>query len=493
MSEARISVRQVGDVLRSADLLEEGHGPEDVYVSGVCQDSRLATEGDLFVAWVGTAADGHDYVAHAASAGAVAAVVERRVEGADIPQLVVRNGRRAAALVAEAVMDRPSRSLLTVGITGTNGKTTTATLIRHLLEPEIPTAVIGTLGVVVDGSVVEGTEGLTTPGPVQVAMWLRRLADGGTRAVVMEASSHALEQHRLDGVAFDVAVFTNLTQDHLDYHRDLESYRAAKARLTELVDATGTIIVNADDPAWAALETGSARRVTYGIDRDADVRADDVELSALGSEFTLTMDGVRRRVRMPLVARFNVQNAVAAVCAARAAGVDADSIAQRLGTVPPVPGRLEAVVTRPFTVLIDFAHTPAALEGALAAVKPLTEGRLIVVFGAGGDRDRTTRVPMAEAVRAIADVIVLTNDNPRTEDPEQILDDVAAGLEGARYERFVDRREAIRRALEIARPGDTVVLAGKGHETYQTIGTEKLPFDEREIVRECLAELGVTS
>ena len=490
MTESIRTLAAVGEVLRSADLLNERRGPADVAVSGVCQDSREAAPGDLFLAWRGTGVDAHDFVPEAASRGAVAAVVERPVS-VDIPQLVVSDGRRAAALAAEVVMGSPSRELLTFGVTGTNGKTTTALLIRHLMGPDAPTAVIGTLGVVDEQGVRAGTEGLTTPGPVQVAVWLRELADGGKRAVVMEASSHALRQYRLDGVTFDIAVFTNLTQDHLDYHGDFDEYFRAKAYLVELVTPDGTVVVNGSDVAWRALELGGRARSTYAVDVAADVRASSLTLGPAASSFTMTIAGKECLVRMPLLGRHNVDNALAATAAAHAAGVPVTEIVERLESAPQVSGRLEAVVTTPFTVLIDFAHTPGALEGALSAVKPLTRGKLIAVFGAGGDRDRTKRRPMAEAVRRVADVIVLTNDNPRTEDPEQILDDVAEGLEGLTYERFVDRREAIRRALELAEAGDTVVLAGKGHETYQTIGTEKLPFDERVIVRECLADLGI--
>lgn len=490
MSESLRSTGAVGEVLRSAGLLIETVGPEDVAISGVCQDSRTVSPGDLFLAWRGTDLDAHEFVSDAADRGAVATLVEHRVS-TDIPQLVVSNGRRAAALVAEAVHGSPSRSLVTVGVTGTNGKTTTAVLIRHLMHPDVPTVVIGTLGVLDEDGVRAGTEGLTTPGPVQVALWLRELADGGTQAVVMEASSHALEQFRLDGVSFDVGVFTNLTQDHLDYHGTLEEYRRAKARLVDLVSPDGTVVVNASDDAWARLDGAGRTMRSYAIEGEADVQATALELGSSGSAFTLAIDGVRYAVRTPLLGRYNVENTLAAVAAAQAAGIPVDVIVARLDTVPHVSGRLEAVITEPFTVLIDFAHTPAALTGALSAIKPLTEGRLITVFGAGGDRDRTKRRPMAEAVRGVSDLIVLTNDNPRTEDPEQILDDVAEGLDGVEYERYVDRRDAIKRALQLAQPGDTVVLAGKGHETYQTVGTEKLPFDERVIVGECLAELGV--
>jgi len=492
MGEAARSVRTVGEVLRSADLLREARGSEDVAVQGVCQDSRHARAGDLFLAWKGTAFDGHEFVAEAVGRGAVAAVVERPLD-IGVPQLVVHDGRRAAALAADAVMGRPSDELLAIGITGTNGKTTTGVLIRHLLGPERPTAVIGTLGLLEEGGVRPGTENLTTPGPVQIAVWLRELADGGVGAVILEASSHALEQHRLDGVRFDVAVFTNLTQDHLDYHSDLTEYRAAKVRLVQLVRDDGTVVINRDDPAWAGLDVGSRSLRTFAVghDADVDVRAEDLQLEAGGSGFTLVLDGERRQMRSPLLGRYNVENALAAATAAHAAGVPLDRIADRLATAPQVAGRLEAIVTSPFSVLIDFAHTPAALESALSVVKPLTAGRLIVVFGAGGDRDRTKRRPMAEAVRNVADIVILTSDNPRHEDPERILDDLAAGLGDTPHDRLADRRAAIERALSTARPGDTVVLAGKGHETYQVIGDQKLAFEEREIVRRWLAERGV--
>jgi UDP-N-acetylmuramoyl-L-alanyl-D-glutamate--2,6-diaminopimelate ligase len=487
MTDAARTLQAVGDVLRSADLLEEVRGPEDISVEGVAQDSRRVVAGDLFTAWSGTEVDAHDFVVEAVNRGAVAAVVERPVD-VSIPQLVVSDGRRAAALAASAVMGFPTLRLVTIGVTGTNGKTTTALVIRHLLQPELKTAVVGTLGVLGDEGVRPGTEGLTTPGPVQVAIWLRELLDEGVDAVVLEASSHALEQHRLDGVSFRVAVFTNLSQDHLDYHGDMEAYRSAKARLVELVAQNGTVVVNVGDPSWEGLDVAGRSLRTFGVDVAADVTASRLQLDAAGTWFDLGMDGAVRRVRIPLVGRYNVANALAAISAARAVGVPAERIVERLSNMPPVRGRLEPVVSQPYSVIIDFAHTPAALEGALAAVRPFTAGRLIVVFGAGGDRDRTKRGPMSEAVSSVADLVVLTSDNPRTEDPETILDDLEAGLHGVPHMRFVDRRDAIRAALDEAREGDTVVLAGKGHETYQVIGLDKRPFDERAIVLELLGE-----
>ena len=484
----RIRLREVSDVLRSAGLLTEERATGDVAVQGVSQDSRSTRPGDLFLAWAGTAADAHDFVADAVRQGAVATVVERPLE-VHIPQLVVSDGRRAAALAADVVMGSPSKGLRTLAVTGTNGKTTTAILIRHLMGPDVPTAVIGTLGLIDRAGVRPGSEKLTTPGPVQVAVWLRELVDGGMSAVVFEASSHALAQHRLDALRFEVVVFTNFSQDHLDYHADLAEYFAAKARLVELTGEGGTVVVNRGDAAWDRLDPKGRALRTYAVERAADVSAHDVRLDARGASFALRVDGEERQVRTPLLGRYNVENALAATAAALAAGISLEAVVERLSAVPQVSGRLEAVVTSPFTVLIDFAHTPAALASALAAVKPLTRGRLIVLFGAGGDRDRAKRRPMAEAVAGVADLVVLTSDNPRTEDPERILDDLATGLAGVEYERVADRRDAIEVALRAARPGDTVVLAGKGHETYQVIGKEKRPFDEREIVAACLARM----
>ncbi|MDX1647087.1 MAG: UDP-N-acetylmuramoyl-L-alanyl-D-glutamate--2,6-diaminopimelate ligase [Longimicrobiales bacterium] len=511
MNEPAVALSAVSDVLRSADLLLAEQGQEDVSVRGVAQDSRRVRPGDLFLAWEGTTTDAHDFVDDAVARGAVAVVVEHPVP-APVPQLVVSDGRKAGALAAHRVMDSPSHELLTVGVTGTNGKTTTAHLVRHILSAEMPTAVIGTLGLVEEGGVRPGSEGLTTPGPVQIAVWLRELADGGTKAVVLEASSHALAQARLDGIDFDVAIFTNLTQDHLDYHADMGDYLHAKAHLVELVAPDGTVVVNADEPAWRSLRPGSRTLRTFSVEDGAtaagsasvdasgpdgargaaraDVRATDVVLDAHGASFTIRADGREAAVRIPLVGRYNVENALAAATAALAVGIPFSRIAERLGDAPPVPGRLEPVVSEPFSVLIDFAHTPAALEGALGAVRPLTDGRLIVVFGAGGDRDPTKRAPMARVAAKLADLVILTSDNPRTEDPESIIDDLAAAIVGPSYLRHADRREAIRMALDAARPGDTVLLAGKGHERYQVVGAEKRPFDERGIVQALLSEGG---
>ena len=462
-------------VLRAQHLVREVRGEEDFGVSGVAHDSRRVEPGDLFVAWKGLSADGHDHARAAVEAGAVALVVERPLE-VPVPQVLVTDGRLACALLAHAAAGAPGDRATLVAVTGTNGKTTTTHILRHLLGALGPSASMGTLGVVdPTGRTVPGTVDLTTPGPVRLSHELRSLVDDHEAALVtMEASSHALDQRRLDALRFDAGVFTNLSRDHLDYHESMDAYRASKLRLVDLLRESGTAVVNADDPAWADLARADAS-LTYGIDdRSAAVRAEALRLEGSGSSFDLVSGEDRAHVRLPLLGRFNVENALAAAAAALALGMTHQQVASRLASVAQIPGRLERVAERPAPVLIDFAHTPGALENVLATLRPLVGGRLVVLFGAGGDRDRTKRRPMAEAVARYADVIVLTSDNPRTEDPEQILDDLEVGLGDAPHARIADRRQAIRHALDDAVAGDLVLLAGKGHETYQVLGTEKV-------------------
>ncbi len=290
----------------------------------------------------------------------------------------------------------------------------------------------------------------------------------------------------MDGLVFATAIFTNLTRDHLDYHKTFEAYFAAKAKLAGQVAADGALVINADDPAWQGLP-GGHRRITFG-EKAGDVRARDVTLDASGARFELVTPAGTARVRLPLLGRFNVANALGVAAAAVSQGMTPADVAERLASAPQVPGRMERIATRPVAILRDYAHTPDALERALEAVRPLTPGRVIAVFGAGGDRDRGKRAPMGAAVARLADIAIATSDNPRTEDPVRILDDVEQGMQGKPHRREVDRRKAIALALELARSGDTILLAGKGHETYQVVGTVKQPFDEREIVRELGAE-----
>jgi UDP-N-acetylmuramoyl-L-alanyl-D-glutamate--2,6-diaminopimelate ligase len=394
-------------------------------------------------------------------------------------------------VAAAAFHGFPARELRLVGVTGTNGKTTTVGMLRHLLDaPDARAASIGTLGILIgsEGATLDGGSGLTTPGPVELQRVLRALRNQGVRTVAMETSSHALHQRRVEGLRFEAGVFTNLTRDHLDYHVTMDAYLAAKALLVPLLTEDGAAVVNADDPAWSMLPA-APRTVRFGLEHDADVKATDVRFSPRGSEWTLDVRGSRHPVVLPLIGDFNIANALAAAAAAWSLGVPVSEVASRLSTMPQVPGRLEILYEAP-TVLRDYAHTPDALERALAAVRPFTAGSLIVVFGCGGDRDRGKRPEMGRIAEAGADRVIVTSDNPRSEDPERILDDIEAGMT-QRHERIEDRRDAIARAIAGAAPGDVILLAGKGHETYQIRGTVKHPFDERTIVREIIAE-GVT-
>ena len=469
------------DELRRADLLAAApaDGPRP---TGITMDSRTVAPGEVYLAVRGSQADGHRFVADAVRRGAAAVVVEQP-GGAGVPEIVVRDGRRAALALGAAWYGHPARQLTLVGVTGTNGKTTTTGLLRHLLDREGDSGSIGTLGAFDGrGEPVRSTAGaLTTPGPIDLQATLAAMLARGCATITMEASSHSLDQGRLDGLAFAAGVFTNLTRDHLDYHHTMEAYLGAKLRLAELLGTDGVEVVNLDDEAWRALPVRS-RRVTFGQHPAADLRASGVALGAAGSRFQLSGCFGSADASLPLLGDFNVANALAAAACALGLGRPLTEVVSRLARVPQVPGRMERIADRPCTVLRDYAHTPDALERALATLRPLTAGRLIVVFGCGGDRDRGKRPLMGRIAAELADLAVVTSDNPRTEDPGAIIDDIEQGMGGVPHRRVVDRLDAIREALGDAHPGDTLLLAGKGHETYQVLGTEKVPFDEREIV-----------
>jgi UDP-N-acetylmuramoyl-L-alanyl-D-glutamate--2,6-diaminopimelate ligase len=375
-------------------------------------------------------------------------------------------------------------------VTGTNGKTTTVNMLRHLLDgPTARSASIGTLGVLIgsEGAPCDGGGGLTTPGPIELQRLFRDLYDQGVRRVAMEVSSHSLDQGRVEGVFFDVATFTNLTRDHLDYHVTMDRYFAAKAKLLDHVMPHGSVVFNLDDQAWAQLHT-DRRRVAFSERvSTAEVHAEDIRFGPRGSEWTLRVSAERANVRLPLIGDFNVTNALGAAATAYALGMRTKRIGEQLSTMPQVPGRLEVIHESP-TVLRDYAHTPDALARALDAVRPFASQRLIAVFGCGGDRDRGKRPEMGAIAESKADLAIVTSDNPRTENPEAILDDIERGMVGTNHERIEDRRAAIARALAIAEREDVVVLAGKGHETYQVRGTTKYPFDEKAIVNELASD-----
>jgi UDP-N-acetylmuramoyl-L-alanyl-D-glutamate--2,6-diaminopimelate ligase len=485
MSGARVvPLLEIVARLEREGLLAGKRPEREASVRAIADDSRRVQPGSLFCAWAGTTEDGHRYIPAAVEAGAVAILAEKPGAEGVTPRIVVADGRRAAAVAASVVYGDPQQELILVGVTGTNGKTTTAWLLRHLLSARWPTASLGTLGAVLEkGQRVAGSDTLTTPGPVELAATLRALVDRGVKALAMEVSSHALAQGRVQALRFDAAVFTNLSRDHLDYHGTLDAYLAAKLQLARLLREDGWAVTNADDDAWAPLAEQAARLLSFGIHTDADVMARALEIDGSGARFRLETPAGGVPATLPLLGAYNVANALAAAAACIALGLEPAEVAAQLGTTPQVPGRLERIAATPCPVLRDYAHTPDALDRALATLRSLTDGRLIVVFGAGGDRDRGKRPLMGAAAQEGADVVIVTSDNPRTEDPDVIIDEIVADMH-AGYVRITDRQEAIAHALDTAQPDDIILLAGKGHETYQVIGTHKRPFDEAGIVRD---------
>ncbi|HWI04216.1 MAG TPA: UDP-N-acetylmuramoyl-L-alanyl-D-glutamate--2,6-diaminopimelate ligase [Acidimicrobiales bacterium] len=446
--------------------------PDSADIVAIAHDSASVARGTLFCCVPGSRADGHDFAAGAVDAGAVALIVQRFVD-VDVPQALVDDVRMALGPLAAALHGHPSRRMAVVGVTGTNGKTTTTHFLRAVLEAAgRRAAVIGTLSGV-----------RTTPAAPELQAHLAELAGEGFDAVAMEVSSHAMVQHRVDGVRFAVAVFTNLSQDHLDFHGTIEDYFAAKASLF-VPERAGLGVINGDDP-WGRRLLESARLPTRAFTLTDAV---DVTYDRLGTSFR--WEGAP--VRLRLAGTVNVANALAAATAARELGVEAGAVAAGLSGLASVPGRNEPVERgQPFSVLVDYAHTPDALEQTLAGARRMAgPGRVVVVFGCGGDRDRAKRPLMGEVATRLADLAVLTTDNPRSEDPAAIAGEVRAGVR--RPEILVeepDRRAAIALALESARPGDVVVLAGKGHETTQVIGTETRAFDDRAVAAEVLGQL----
>ena len=456
-----------------------------VEITGLHYRSSDVRPGGLFFCVPGFRSDGHDYAPDAVERGAAALVCERPL-GLDAPEVVVESVRAAMGPAAARFHGDPTAALRVVGITGTNGKTTTAFLTRAILERAgIRTGLLGTVKSVVGG--VEEPVERTTPEAIDLQATFRRMLEAGDGACAMEVSSHALELGRAAGIHFACRVFTNLTQDHLDFHPDMEAYFAAKRRL---FDGPGPAVVNADDEYGARIAAGVPDATTYAIDSDADYRARDVRFDPSGSTFTCeTPDGaIEVATRLPGL--FNVQNALAAIAAARSLGVDLDTARAALAEAERVPGRFEPVDEgQPFTVLVDYAHTPEALENVLRAARELTSGRLHVVFGAGGDRDRAKRPLMGRAAATLADRVIVTSDTPRSEDPEAIVAEILQGT-GEGVEREVDRRRAIALAVAEAAAGDVVVVAGKGHEQGQEFeGGRKEPFDDVTEVRAALRPL----
>ena len=474
--------------MRLNPLLQSAGAPAilaDPEIASLSYDSRLTGAGSLFFALPGAKTNGAEFAQQAAGKGAAAVVAESRIGDCGCPVVEVPDARAAMADIAASFYGHPDRSLKCAGVTGTNGKTTTAFLMKHLLDSaSLRSGLIGTVKYVVGSEEIPAPR--TTPESVDLQEMLARMREGGSKAVAMEVSSHALVQQRVRSIEFDAAVFTNLTQDHLDYHRTMEAYFDAKALLFESLAAQthkkGRAIINADDRHGHLLVERFGKKlktVTFGRGVGADFRASAIRFDGNGSVFQLDAKRKSFLVRMPLIGLFNIYNALAALAAAASCGVELRGAIAALASAPQVPGRVERVPgKRNFQVFVDYAHTDDALKNVLRTLKELKPARLITVFGCGGDRDRAKRPLMAAAAEELSDWTVITSDNPRREDPEAIIADVEAGMRGTNFEKITDREHAIRHAIDLAAPGDIVLIAGKGHETYQEFADRRIAFDD---------------
>jgi UDP-N-acetylmuramoyl-L-alanyl-D-glutamate--2,6-diaminopimelate ligase len=465
----------------------------DVDVRNLAYDSRQVRQGDLFIALKGLKAAGSDFADDAVARGAIGVVADRPPHAAtSVPWVVVEDARQATASLAAEFYGHPSRSMSVVGITGTNGKTTTAYLLRSVFEAAgLKCGLLGTVTYLVGDE--QETAARTTPEATEVQRMFRLMVDRGCRACVMEVSSHALALRRVDETRFAAGVFTNLTRDHLDYHGDMESYFSAKRRLFEMLPAGAPSIVNLDDPRGEALRRIVARPITYAINKPADVTPGPLSFTWEGLRFDVRTPAGPVHVRSKLVGRPNVSNILATVATATALELPVAAVERGLSTLDGVPGRFQVVsaAADDITVVVDYAHTDDALKNLLETARPLARNRMITLFGCGGDRDRTKRPLMGAVASRLSDVVVITSDNPRSEDPLRIIEDIKRGVQtpsdrSTPFFAMVDRREAIRFAIKTAAPGDLVLLAGKGHEKSQVIGAIELPFDDVEIAREAL-------
>ncbi|OCA85538.1 UDP-N-acetylmuramoyl-L-alanyl-D-glutamate--2,6-diaminopimelate ligase [Bacillus sp. FJAT-27225] len=469
----------------------EGENPE---ITSIENDNRKVSRGSLFICIKGYTVDGHDYAKSAVKNGAAAIIAERRLD-VDVPLVVVPDSSRAMAVLSDAFYGRPSHQFHLTGITGTNGKTTTSHLIEKIFsDAGKKTGLIGTMYTRIGADVYEAKN--TTPESLALQKTFRKMADEGIQHAVMEVSSHALDLGRVHGADFDVAVFTNLTQDHLDYHKTMESYKNAKSLLFSQLGNTFSdttpkfAILNADDPASADFSRATAAHViTYGIDQQADLRARDIALLPNGTSFILEAAGKTYTISMKQIGKFNVYNSLAAIGAALCSGICLEDAIKSIESIKGVPGRFELVdAGQDFTIIVDYAHTPDSLENVLKTIREFSEQRVFVLAGCGGDRDKGKRPLMAKIACDYATDPILTSDNPRSEDPLEILRDMEQGVVGREYKVIADRREAIEYAVNAARTGDIILIAGKGHETYQEIKGVKHDFDDRRIAREAVTK-----
>jgi UDP-N-acetylmuramoyl-L-alanyl-D-glutamate--2,6-diaminopimelate ligase len=469
-------------------------GPLDQEITGIAYDSRRVMPGHMFVAMRGERTDGHRFVEAAIERGAAAIVLERDASfNPRATRIKVSDARWSMAQASAQFYNHPSQQLKVIGVTGTNGKTTTAFMVKAIMEAAgVSCGLLGTVQYQIGERVIPASR--TTPESVDIQDMMSQMLRAGCGGVSMEVSSHAIDQLRVEQVDFDVAIFTNLSQDHLDYHGTMEEYFEAKTRLFSAlgtVRKAGRAVVNADNAYGCELIErlgGDRAVVSYGVSSAAVIRAEDVRVSTEGSFFVVHTPQGSIPMSLPLIGRYNVSNALAAISAAQIIGIDLPTIEAALARLHPVPGRVEQVdVPEDFQVFVDYAHTADALRNVLATIAELARGRVIVVFGCGGDRDKGKRKAMGQAACDLADFSIITTDNPRTEDPQEIVKQIEEGFtttSGSRHQVIGDRREAIERALDIARPGDAVVIAGKGHETYQEFADTVVPFSDRQVVED---------
>lgn len=494
------AMKQIIDILGH---IEAGKitGPMDTVISHVTADSREVRKGSLFICLKGATVDGHAYVRSAIEKGAVAVLISDPVEvPPSVSVITVSDTRKAMQTCVPYFYDYPARKMRMIGVTGTNGKTTTSHMIGHILREQGHTVgIIGTVHVLIGKESYEVNN--TTPDVVDLQQTLQKMVETGVTHCVMEVSSHALDMGRVDGVEYDTAVFTNLTQDHLDYHKTLENYLAAKAKLFTGLSDQGAVkapkgaVINVDDAYSSQIvEKTAVQTIGYGIHGECNLTAKDLQMTANDSSYAVILDGSEYRLHIGVAGLFNVYNTLAAIGAARLEGVAMEHIIEALESFDAVPGRFELIDEgQDFAVVVDYAHTPDGLENILKTAKEIVTNKIHVVFGCGGDRDATKRPIMGRIAAQYGDVVYVTSDNPRTEDPIQIVKDVEKGVReglrsGVTYEVIVDRREAIQKAIRNAAQGDVVMIAGKGHEDYQILKDKTIHFDDREEARSALKE-----
>lgn len=485
---------QLADLIRRLRTITID-GPVNRDIGGISYDSRRVGPADLFVAMRGERSDGHLFIEEAVEKGAVAVVGERASLSHRATMVVVQDSREALAQLASFFYGEPAKKLTMIGVTGTNGKTTTTFLIKHILErANRPSGLIGTVQYEIGRRVIPAHR--TTPESLDLQELLRDCFEAGCRNVVIEVSSHALRQNRANEIGFDVGVFTNLTRDHLDFHKGMKDYFEAKTRLFENLRVnekkSPSAVVNVDDPYGQQLIARFGKDIpvlSYGMGARADFRASNFKVELSGTSYQLDAKEKSYLVRLPLIGRFNIYNSLAALAAAYAAGIDIRTSVAALAKAPQIPGRLEAVsVKRQFQVFVDYAHTDDALTNVLKTCRDLNPNRLILVFGCGGDRDKSKRALMGSVADQLADFTIITSDNPRKEDPQAILRDIEEGFKRMNYEKILDRKKAIARAIEVAKPRDIVLIAGKGHEKTQEFGDHTIPFDDVEVAVRALEQ-----